>query len=165
LQEALFGKNEKKSKVGKAQHAFEMAVVRLMNLLGIPLVWYGQGALPQRSDAAGLVDKNQKPVVVLAECTLEKPEAKFSALKERAQELVESLGGEADVLPAVFTQADPPAAVSDTACDHGVALIGRNELSTLFEMLSATTREEDALSFLSRMSSRVGGLYRRLDGT
>jgi hypothetical protein len=41
-----------------------------------------EGASPRRSDAAGLVDKEEKRVVVLAECTLEKPEAKFSALKE-----------------------------------------------------------------------------------
>jgi hypothetical protein len=165
LQGALFGKNEKESKVGKAQDAFEMAVIRLMNLLGIPLVWYGQGASPRRSDAAGLVHKEERHVVVLAECTLEKPEAKFSALKGRTEELAESLKGEAEVLPAVFSQADPPGSVFDAAHDHGIALVGRNELSSLFEMLSATTRKEDALSFLNRMRSRVGGLYRRLDGT
>jgi hypothetical protein len=165
LQEALFGQDEKKSKDGTAQQAFEIAVVRLMNLLGIPLVWYGQGASPRRSDAAGLVDKKEKRVVVLAECTVEKPEAKFSALKERAQELAKSLGGETDVLPVVFTQADPPDSVFDTAYDHGVALIGRDELTSLFEMLSATTTKEDALSFLSRFRSLVRGKLTRLGGT
>jgi len=58
-----------------------MAVIRLMNLLEIPLVWYGKGALPRRSDAAGLVDEKENRVVVLAECTVEKPEAKLSASK------------------------------------------------------------------------------------
>jgi len=165
LQEALFGKSEKDTKGGKAQDVFEMAVVRLMNLLGVPLVWYGKGALGRRSDAAGLVDKSEKRIVVLAECTLEKPEEKFSPLKERTQQLFEWLGGEAEILPVLFTQSDPPATVFDLAFDHGVALVGRNELNTLFAMLSATTREEDALRFLIRMNSRVVGVYTRLDGS
>jgi len=165
LQEALLGQNKEKSKDGTAQRAFEMAVVRLMNLLGIPLVWYGQGASPRRSDAAGLVDKEEKRVVVLAECTLEKPEAKFSALKERTQELAESLAGEAEVLPVVFTQVDPPESVFETATDHGIALVGRNELNSLFEMLSATTRKGDALCLLNSMRSFFPGSRFRLGGT
>jgi hypothetical protein len=165
LQEALFGKTEKEGRVGRAQDAFEMAVIRLMNLLGIPLVWYGKGALPRRSDAAGLVDEKENRVVVLAECTVEKPEAKFSVLKERAQELAKSLAGEAEVLPVVFTQADPPGSVTETASEHGVAIVRRNELSSLFEMLSATTRTEDALSFLNRLRFRVNGIITRLGGT
>jgi hypothetical protein len=164
LQEALFGKNERGSRDGKAQDAFEMAVIRLMHLLGIHLVWYGKAALPRRSDAAGLVDEREKRVVVLAECTVEKPEAKFSALKERAQELTKSLAGEAEVLPLVFTQADPPGSVSETAAEHGIAMVGRNELRSLFEMLSATTRTEDVLTFLDRLRSRVNGLFSRLGG-
>jgi hypothetical protein len=159
------GQNKEKSKDGTAQRAFEMAVVRLMNLLGIPLVWYGQGASPRRSDAAGLVDKEEKRVVVLAECTLEKPEAKFSALKERAQELAESLAGEAEVLPVVFTQVDPPESVFETATDHGIALVGRNELNSLFEMLSATTRKGDALGLLNSMRSFFPGSRFRQGGT
>lgn len=165
LEEALLGKNEREVKVGKAQDAFEMAVIRLMHLLGIPLVWYGKGALPRRSDAAGLVDEKENRVVILAECTLEKPEGKFSALKERADELAKSLQGEAEVLPVVFTQADPPGSVAEAASEHGIAMVRRNELRSLFEMLSATTRTEDALTFLNRLRSRVNGLFTRPGGT
>jgi len=157
LHEDLFGKNEKKSRAKKPQHAFEMAVVRLMNLLGIPLVWYGEGGVPRRSDAAGLVDGKGKRVVVLVECTVEKPEAKFSALRERSQQLAESLlGGEADVLPVVFTPADPPESMLDTARDHGVALVTRSGLSSLFAMLNGTAQERDALNFLDLLRRGMG---------
>ncbi len=152
LQEALFGQKKKGKNAGEASRAFEMAVVRLMNLLGIPLVSYSKGASPRRSDAAGLVDQKEKRVVVLAECTLEKPEAKFSALNDRAHDLAQLVGGEAKLLPVVFTQVDPPKSVFETATDHGVALVGRTELSSLFEMLPATTRE-DVLDFLNRLRS------------
>ena len=154
LQGALFGEGEKEGKHGTAQRTFEIAVVRLMSLLGIPLVWYGQGASPRRSDAAGLVDKKERRVVVLAECTLEKPEAKFSALKERGQRLGEWLAGEAEVLPVVFTQANPPEAVFEAACDHGVALVGQSQLNSLFHMLSGTA-SEDVLDFLNRLRSHI----------
>jgi len=166
LKEALLGLDKKNSTKGKASQTFEEATVRLMNLLGVPLVWYGgQWASSARNDAAGLVDKKEKRVVVLAECTLEKPEAKFSALKDRANKLAESVGSEAEVLPVVFTRVDPPESVFETARDHGVALVGRNELHSLFEMLSATTRREDALGLLNRMRSFFPGSRFRLGGT
>ncbi len=153
LQKALSGQSEKKSNDEKVQRAFETGVVRLMNLLGIPLVWYGQGPLQRRSDAAGLVHEEENRVVVLAECTLEKPEAKFSALKERAHELARSLAGEAEVLPVVFTATEPPEATFDTATDHRIALVGRTELNSLLDMVFATRRHEHPLAFLNRLRS------------
>jgi hypothetical protein len=157
LKEALLGLDKKDSRKAKASQTFEEATVRLMNLLGVPLIWYGgQWASSARNDAAGLLDKKEKRVVVLAECTAEKPETKFSALKDRAQKLAESVGGEAEVLPVVFTQVDPPESVFETAADHGVALVGRTELSSLFGMLSATTKEH-VLDFLNRLRSPFRG--------
>lgn len=164
LHQALFGQNEKKIRDGTAQRAFEEAAVRLMNLLGIPLVWYREGASPRRSDAAGLVDKEEKQVVVLAECTLEKPEAKFSALKDRAQKLAGWLAGEAEVLQVVFTQVDPPESVFETARDHAIALAGRSQLISLFDMLSAITKEKDALGFLNRLKSTIPGTWIKPNG-
>jgi hypothetical protein len=55
---------------------------------------------------------------------VEEPEAKFSALTGRAQELAQSLAGEAEVLPAVFTQVEPAESVFKAAADHGVVLVG-----------------------------------------
>jgi hypothetical protein len=154
LRQSLFGENQKINK-GHASQAFEMAVVRSMNLLGIPLVWYGKGVSVGRNDAAGVVDRKQGRVVVLAECATEKPEAKFSALRDRAQKLGGWLAGEAEVLPVVFTQVDPPWSVFEAAVDHGIALVGRTELGTLFNMLPAITREKDALGFLKGLRSSI----------
>jgi hypothetical protein len=161
LQAALFGGNQNKTK-GRSSQAFEMAVVRLMNLLGVPLVWYGKGVSEGRNDAAGLVDRKQERVVVLGECAAEKPEAKFSALRDRAQRLTESLAGEAEVLPVVFTKVDPPRSVFEAAINHGISLVGRAELGTLFNMLSATVGGQDALCFLrGQMSSIQLNMNRR----
>ena len=163
LRKDLSGEDKKSGKDGKVQSAFEMAVVRLMNLHGIPLVWYGKGSLPRRNDAAGFVDKADKRVVVLAECTVENPQAKFSALKERAQELSDWLAGEADVLPVVFTQTEPPESVFRDAYEHGIALVGRNELMSLFNALSVTTKQENGLDFLVRFKRLIAGKYSPLD--
>src|SRR5262249_40817136 len=72
LEKLLFDKNAQ---------GFEMAVVRLFNLLGVPLIWYGKGAtLSGRSDtAAYLADLGYQGIVLLGECTRERPDAKFSA--------------------------------------------------------------------------------------
>jgi hypothetical protein len=164
LRRALFGENKKPGKEGGRSRAFEMAVVRLMVLLGIPLVWYGEGEFHRRNDAAGLVVEKQKRVVVLVECTIEKPETKFSALNGRAQELAQSLTGEAEVLPAVFTQVEPPESVYESAADHGIALVGRNEIKSLFDMLSATPQKEDTLNFLDELRSLLPGRGLSLGG-
>jgi hypothetical protein len=121
------------------------------------------GSLPRRNDAAGFVDKAGKRVVVLAECTVENPQAKFSSLRDRAQKLSDSLAGEAEVLPVVFTQTEPPESVFRDAYDHSMALVGRNELTSLFNMLSATTRQEDALSFLYGLKNLLAGKYIALE--
>jgi hypothetical protein len=84
---------------------------------------------------------------------VEEPEAKFSALAGRAQALAQSLAGEAEVLPAVFTPVEPAESAFKAAADHGVALVGRNELNSLFGMLSAIARKEGALSLLNKLRS------------
>jgi len=138
---------------------FETAVVRLMNLLGIPLVWYGKGVSPGLNDAAGLVVKGEERVVVLAECTVEKPEIKFSSLKDRAEELGRFLQNEAEVLPVVFTQSDPPESVFEAAADHGISLVGRSELKSLFDMLSGRhSAPKNALAFLTGIRARFPGI-------
>jgi hypothetical protein len=166
LENALFGSDEKTSSKGKGGQKFEDACVRLMNLLSVPLIWYGGplGAEQRKSDAAGLMDKGEKRVVVLAEFTEEKPEAKFSALSTRARGLSEHLQGDADVLPVVFTRAELPGTVSEAAKGHGIALVGRDEIRSLFELLSAPADKCDPLGLLQRLrsySSAPPGLFGR----
>lgn len=152
LKETLLGLGSTAGKKGKVSEPFEQACVRLMNLLGVPLIWYGgPWASSARNDGAGLADTKEERVVVLAECTAEKPDAKFSALKARAQKLADSLQDEAKVLPVVFTQVDAAESVLDSAKEHGIALVGKEELNTLLKMLSSVSVGEDALSYLSKL--------------
>jgi len=152
LKGALLGLESKAGKKGRASEKFEHACVRLMNLLGVPLIWYGGKWEPSgRNDGAGLAETKEERVVVLAECTAEKPEAKFSALHGRAQKLAERLQGEVTVLPVVFTQVDPAESVFDSAKEHGIALVGKEELNALFEMLSSVPGGEGALDYLSKL--------------
>ena len=149
LNETLLGKGCTAGYKGKTSESFEHACVRLMNLLGVPLVWYGgKWAQPGRNDAAGVVLTDRDRMVVLAECTAEKPEAKFSAVQTRSQQLAEDLPGEAEVLPVVFTQIEPGDPEFENAKRHGIALVGREQLEHLLTMLSSTPPIEDALSYL-----------------
>jgi hypothetical protein len=82
---------------------FEQAVVRLLNVLGIPTVWYGK-TVDNRADALGIF-QSDKTTLLLIECTREKPIEKFSTLAERANHLRKFLPIKAEVLPVVFTVA------------------------------------------------------------
>ena len=116
---------------------FELAVVRLMNLLEIPMIWYGQATKPQRPDgAACLVRRDGSRVVLLAECTLEKPSEKFSGLRKRADELKEYLEGEADVRAVVFAGCEVAEAEIGHAGQLGIRLVGRSRIEWLCEVLS-----------------------------
>jgi hypothetical protein len=122
----------------KAKSAdFELAVVRLLNLLGIPAVWYGKGADADRPDAAALLgSEGSNNVALLIECTREKPVEKFAPLTERAHQLVTSIGGDATVLPVVFTPIPVIGADIAAATQHGVCLVGTDELAHLLELLT-----------------------------
>jgi len=74
----------------KSSDPFELAVVRLLNILGIPAIWYGK-TVEDRADAVAVVQSDESTVLVLIECTREKPALKFSTLAERARHLKQSL--------------------------------------------------------------------------
>jgi hypothetical protein len=84
----------------KSSEPFELAVVRLLNILGIPSIWM-EKPLTTRADAVGIVQSDKSSVLLLIECTREKPAEKFSTLAERANELRRSLQIKAEVLPIV----------------------------------------------------------------
>jgi hypothetical protein len=146
----------------REQTNFEIGVVRLMNLLGIPVTWYGQKTAQRRSDAVGYVELNRKRVVVLCECTVESPDKKFSALKERASHLYQHLHGEAEVRPLLFCPTDPIASDYERAKEHGITLVGKAELSQLTDMLEKAVDGEAALKAFEEFNRSLdfGGLFR-----
>lgn len=138
---------------------FEAAVARLMSLLGIPLIWYGDWlAEEERSDLGGVSEAIGKKVAILGECTLSKPEAKFSELHKRTDELAAKLGTEAEVIAAVFTSA--PTTQSDTqhAAEHQIALVGREVLGQLFTLLQSPDDPNKVLDLLRQLRNIPFGL-------
>jgi hypothetical protein len=137
----------------KPNEGFEFGMVRLLNLLGIPAIWYGQAATQGRPDLVALVEKHSRKLVVLGECTRERPDAKFSGLAQRARELHEHLSGQVAILPVVFTLAHITDSEIDKAIEHNVSLIGHAQLETLFEFLEAGADLIEVLNFLQTMRS------------
>lgn len=132
LKKALSWQDRSKSEV------FELAVVRLMNLLGIPTIWYGKFTDPDRPDAAAVtVAENSQCSILLIECTREKPSEKFAALAERTHQLSRSILDEAVVSGLVFTPIRVSATDLTAAAQCGICLVGADELTYLLELLTS----------------------------
>jgi len=133
---------------------FETAVVRLLNVLGIPAIWYGKGVEPDRPDAAAVANIEADPLILLIECTRENPSAKYSSLAERARQMSEKIGDRTRIIPLVFT----PVRVSDTeivaATDYGVGLVGSAELEHLLDCL--TTPDLPTSHVITYLCERAG---------
>jgi hypothetical protein len=133
----------------KKPEPFETAVVRLFNVYGIPLVWYGSCSVGGRPDIAGVLLSTETPKLVLVgECTREKPTSKFSGLAERARELESACEGEAEVLPVVFTQAQTTESERQHAAEHGISLLGHRELEYLFGLVKNAPTANAIVQFL-----------------
>lgn len=156
LDHALF-KEKKQARV------FEQGVVRLLNLLGIPFVWYGGQGIENRPDLAATIedDTSTTPLVLLGECTIENPQQKFSSLLARTKELETIVRDEALIIPIVFTRA--PAIEIDDARDYGIILSGETELKHLLSMLDNPPPPRDVLTFLrSTNNDAIGHWPNRL---
>jgi hypothetical protein len=143
LREAVIGQASKKNL------SFEMGIVRLLNVLGIPAIWYGKGTIEGRPDvAAAVVTNGVVRLVVLGECTREKPTEKFSALRGRAQELRETYPNQLRILPVVFTPSHATKSELLQAAEYGVSLMGSQQLDTLLSFLETPTDASQVLDFL-----------------
>jgi hypothetical protein len=144
----------------KTKHSrqFEKAVVRLLNLLGIAAIWYGEGAEARKSDLATIIEdpsRHDKPTVLLGECTQENPRGKFSTLRERAQDLQRLVGEKVKVVPLVFTQSAPVPSDIEAANEHGITLVGRERVQALFDLLMTNGTKQDALRILGSVSDEM----------
>jgi hypothetical protein len=142
LRELLVGEKSKDSVL------FELAIVRLLNLLGVPMVWYGKGSADARPDIGGLHVDEKNRVIFVGECTRERPAEKFSGLAERARELRASYAGEAEVLAVVFTRAATTATETQQASEYGISLVGRAELEALLRLLGTPVKSSEVVHFL-----------------
>jgi uncharacterized membrane protein len=138
-------------KEGPKRDEFENAVVRLLNLLGIQTIWYGRVG-QSRSDAVGFYLEEPR-ILFLVECTRDKPNEKFSALRERSRLLGSAVASDALVVPVVATAASAVESEFAAARDYGVALLGQQELASLFGWLQAAGKSTvDVARFIVQCS-------------
>jgi hypothetical protein len=119
-------------KTANESEVFEHAIVRLLTLGGLKAIWHGTSRQKGRSDLAAYYEGVTRRVVILGECTLDKPEAKFSPLKSRANQLRQMVN-QAEILAVVFTPCSPAQADYEQAANAGIALCGGSELAQLLE--------------------------------
>lgn len=140
------------SRAAKNQKEFEWGVTRLLNLLGLPATWYGKGATEGKPDLGGYVEGGP---VLLAECTLERPSAKFSGLAERSKQLREQLGGETDVVAVVFTRADTVDSEKQQAREHGLIVVGQSELREMLKLVESGLGTAELLGYFEQLRSNL----------
>lgn len=130
LKEALNGGSQN-VKDEKRSEAFEQAIVRLLNLGGIAATWHGALRVSGKPDLAAYCEVPGRRIVLVGECTLEKPNAKLSSLRARLGSLLERVGNSAELLAVVFTACDPVPSDYSDAAQANITLVGRNELGWL----------------------------------
>ncbi len=119
----------------KRSEAFEQAVARLLNLGGIATIWHGSLRHSSKPDLAGYCEIPNRRIVLISECTLEKPTVKLSTLKSRIGKLRELIAQSAELLAIVFTACDPVESDYTEAAKADIALIGRNEIANIEELV------------------------------
>jgi hypothetical protein len=104
-----------------------------------------------KSDLAAMFESHGKRIVVLGECTVQKPSAKFTVILTRAKHLEAILDRQAIVIPAVFTNAEISSADRTQARQDGISLVGREELNTLQSMIGDCTPAPEVIGYLERL--------------
>jgi hypothetical protein len=137
----------------KDSELFEMAVVRLLNELQVPAVWYGGKQYQDRPDLVACIQGELEWQILLGECTGQKPADKFTRLLTRQDELTKLLQGEVRILPVVFTPSTVSSADKKQARQDGVIIVGANELVVLVQAISRGWGAIDVLNYLQSLFS------------
>ncbi len=133
----------------KEQAEFEFAVVRLLNELRTPTIWYGDRQYQDRPDLAACIELKNEWIVLLGECTVQKPSVKFTPLLTRKRELEKLLQGDVRVLAAVFTSSTLSSADKEQARQDGIALVGAEELAALLQGVVQEWGPDEVIAYLN----------------
>lgn len=137
---------------------FEHAIVRLLTLLEVPAIWYGdEKDFKAKPDFAAYSKVNQNWLVVLGECTLQKPSAKFTPMLQRSQELRKKIGQELEIVPAVFTTSVVASTDITQAKEDGIALVGIEEIAVLRHGLSKKWGAKQTVEYLRALAAKEDG--------
>src|SRR5262249_52770534 len=122
----------------------EYAFVRLLNIFGIPAVWYGHGY--DRSDAMAVFQEWEgKTIALLIECTRQKPSNKFTPILTRAKAFREALRGQAEVVPLVSVTSEASSADFHQAQMDGIVLVDEKTVAMLLDLLARETTPHDVM--------------------
>jgi hypothetical protein len=144
---------------------FEHAVVRLMNLLRLPTIWYGKDTEESRNDAAAVLGREgDSPLVFLAEFTTDKPLKKLTMCKDRSRRLQEHLGDDAEVIALLVARGDVAEADIQAAATDGTILIGRADLTQLLKRIGEPTAQEETLRYLLGVLTKLAEKTRSVNG-
>jgi hypothetical protein len=138
-------------KARKEQTDLELATVRLLNELRVPAMWYGDRQFQDRSDLAACLEVKNERIVILGECTVQKPSVKFTPLLTRKTELEKLLQGEVRILSVVFTSSTLSSADKEQARQDGIALLGAAELAALLNGQEQEWGPPQVVSFLDSL--------------
>ena len=120
----------------KAARPFEIAVIKILNILGVNAIWYGDEE--NRSDGAAVYDVIEgKSSIYLIECTIQKARAKFSLIRERAKRLKDVVR-EAEIFPVVFVATDGEGDLQE-ASELGITLVDSRSIESLIGFLETNT--------------------------
>lgn len=133
----------------KEQAEFEFAVVRLLNELRTPTIWYGDRQYQDRPDLAACIELKNEWIVLFGECTVQKPSVKFTPLLTRKRELEKLLQGDVRVFATVFTSSTLSSADKEQARQDGIALVGADELASLLQGVDQEWGPDEVIGYLN----------------
>jgi hypothetical protein len=161
LKEALSGDGQRLKGQNRSE-AFEQGIVRLLTLGGVPVTWHGAIRQSGRPDLAGYCEIPGRRLVLIGECTLEKPSAKLDALKSRLRDVRLLAGDAVEILPVVFAACDPIESDYVSAANEGIAIVGKNEIAWLLQLIERNAKLPDIIKQIenSRIISDVPDVAR-----
>lgn len=133
----------------KEAEQFETAVVRLLNELQIPAVWYGAKRYGDRPDLFASIQNGHHRWVLLGECTGQKPSDKFTRLLTRRRELTDLLQNEVQIVSVVFTPSTVSGVDKKQAREDGIIIVGADELAMLLGGLKLAWGTENVWQYLN----------------
>jgi hypothetical protein len=93
-------------------------------------------------------------LVILGECTRQKPSDKLTPLLTRTNELLAVLGAELEILPVVFVSSSVSASDVTQAAEDGIGIAGADEIRAMWEGLSQRWGARETVQFLKQLSER-----------
>ncbi len=130
---------------------FEHAVSRLLNELKLSAIWYGDRQYQDRSDLAACIEHKNQWIVVLGECTVQKPSVKFTQLLTRKKELERPLQGEVRIIPVVFTSSTLSGSDKKQAREDGIVLVGADELAAMLNGVKQEWGPAEVIDYLNEL--------------